>query len=262
MKRTIPFCRRPVIAIVQARMSSRRLKGKVLEDICGRPMLARIVERLSHSTLIDQIVVATSRDSSDEPIARWCAKEGVAIYRGELDDVLDRYYNASLTFGARTIVRITADCPLIDPEIVDTVVERFMDGMYDCAGTDSSYPDGLDTEVFTMLTLRRAWQHACWSSEREHVTPYIWKHPDRFRLLRISAPRRLGYLRWTVDEPRDLELVRKIYSSLEGKKKIFLMEDVLRLLEQRPELLKINSGIRRNEGYYRSLKEDRLVRSV
>ncbi len=262
MKTTVPFCRTPVVAIVQARMSSTRLRGKVLKDICGRPMLAWIVERLSHSRLIDQIVIATSTDPSDNPIAQWCKKEGVALYRGELEDVLDRYYQTALTYGVRTIVRITADCPLIDPQVVDRVITHFIEGMFDCAGTDDTYPDGLDTEVFTMLALRRAWQKARWSSEREHVTPYIWKHPEKFRLLRLSAPERLGHLRWTVDEPEDLELVRKIYSWFYGKKDVFLMEDVLKLLRHRPELMEINRGIQRNEGYQKSLKEDRLIRSV
>ncbi len=262
MNTEIPFCRTPVVAIVQARMSSRRLEGKVLKDICGSPMLAHVVGRLSYSGLIERIVVATSTDPSDEPIARWCEREGVALYRGELDDVLDRYYNAALAFGARTIVRITADCPLIDPQVVDGVIAHLIDGMYDCAGTDHTYPDGLDTEVFTMLALRKAWQHARWGSEREHVTPYMWKHPERFRLLRLPAPERLGHLRWTVDEPADLELVRRIYGWFQGKKDMFFMEDVLKLLRQRPELMEINRGIQRNEGYQRSLREDRLVRSV
>ncbi len=245
---------RPVVAIVQARMSSARLAGKVMRSICGRPMLWHVVNRLRSVPSLDAIVVATSTDRSDEVITRWCLHEGVKWYRGSLVDVLGRYRGAALEFGATTIVRITADCPMIDPLLVERAVEEFLrtPGL-DYLGLDGSYPDGLDTEVFSFKALERAFMEARLPSEREHVTPYIWKNREIFRVRSLSHHEDLSNLRWTVDDARDLEFVRRVYESFACPLRVFYMEEVLELLARRPELTALNSSTMRNEGYMRSI---------
>lgn len=250
-----------VTAIVQARMTSTRLPGKVLMEICSKPILALLVERLKSCKRIDRIVIATSVDATDDVIANWCKENSVDLFRGSLDDVLDRYYNAAITFGADTIVRITGDCPLIDPGVVDEVIGRFLRGGYDRVSSGEGYPDGLDTEVFSFEALRRAHAEAALWSEREHVTPYIWKHPEKFRLSSIGCEEDLSAMRWTVDDPADFLFVTKIFEALYTDKKIFYMDEILEFLKKNPELLKINAGTVRNEGYAKSLREDRQVNS-
>ena len=248
-----------VVAIVQARMTSTRLPGKVLMEICSRPMLALLVERLKACKGIDRIVVATSVDATDDVIERWCRDNSVDLFRGSLDDVLDRYYNAAITYGAETIVRITADCPLIDPILVDRVIEAFKAGGCVYAKSMGRFPDGLDTEVFSFEALKRAHAGATLLSEREHVTPYIWKNPEEFPVAKIDNDEDLSAMRWTVDDPADLVFVTKIFEALYTDGKVFYMDDILEFLKKNPELLKINSGTVRNEGYAKSLREDRPV---
>ncbi len=248
-----------VVAIVQARMTSSRLPGKVLMEICREPILHHVVARLKASRMITRIVVATSVDATDDTIGRWCDGNSIDVFRGSLDDVLDRYYNAAKAFGAKTIVRITADCPLLDPGVVDEVIGEFLSGAYDYASTGGRYPDGLDTEVFSFEALERAHAEAKLASEREHVTPYIWKHPGEFRLSSIRCEEDLSHMRWTVDDPEDFLFVTKVYEGLYGDKKVFDMNDILAFLKKRPELSEINSGTLRNEGYAKSLREDFIV---
>jgi spore coat polysaccharide biosynthesis protein SpsF len=248
-----------VVAIVQARMTSTRLPGKVLMEICSRPMLALLVERLKACKGIDRIVVATSVDATDDVIEGWCRDNSVDLFRGSLDDVLDRYYNAAITYGAETIVRITADCPLIDPILVDRVIEAFKGGGCAYAKSVGSFPDGLDTEVFSFEALNAAQAGARLLSEREHVTPYIWKRPEEFPVIKIENDEDLSAMRWTVDDPADLLFVTKIFEALYTEGKVFYMDEILEFLKKNPELLKINSGTVRNEGYAKSLREDRPV---
>ncbi len=246
----------PVVAIVQARMTSTRLPGKVLMEICAKPILALLVVRLKTSRRIDRIVVATSVDATDDVIAAWCELNSVDLFRGSMDDVLDRYYNAAVTYGAETIVRITADCPLIDPDVVDRVIEKFLSGGYDRVGSGEGYPDGLDTEVFSFEALKRAHAEARLLSEREHVTPYIWKHPDKFRLSSLGCDEDFSAMRWTVDDAADFTFVTKVFEALYTDGKVFYMNEILEFLKDNPELLKINAGTVRNEGYAKSLRED------
>ncbi len=249
--------RRPVVAIVQARMSSTRLPGKVMREICGRPMLWHVINRLRYVRAIDEIVVATSTHSSDDIISRWCSSEGVASYRGALSDVLSRYHGAAKEHGARTVVRVTADCPMIDPILVERVVEEFLNAPdLDYMGLDGTFPDGLDTEVFTFHALDRAFKEAILPSEREHVTPHIWKNRQRFRVRSIPNIEDLSHMRWTVDDGRDLEFARKVFQSFACPLRVFYMEEILELIDRIPELLKINSSTIRNEGYLRSLAGD------
>ena len=250
---------RPVICIVQARTSSTRLPGKVLKEILGRPMIEHLFERLSYSALIDRSVLATSSDASDDPLADWAAARGIGCYRGDLDDVLGRYYQSALKFGAKTVLRVTGDCPLIDPALLDKLITSFSTAGVDIAGL-SRYPDGLDGEIFTLEALRRADGEARLASEREHVSPYMWKHPALFSHLSIESGDGLESMRWTVDDERDFELVCKVFEGLGGGGGIFHMDEIAGFLSSSPELLNINSGTERNEGYAKSLREDRVVK--
>ncbi|MCC6502377.1 MAG: glycosyltransferase family protein [Deltaproteobacteria bacterium] len=253
---------RPIVAIVQARMSSTRLPGKVMKGIAGRPMLWHVVNRLKAAKLIDEIVVATTTGCEDDIIEEWCSLNGTAFSRGSLDDVLDRYYQAALSFGAKTIVRITSDCPLIEPALVDRAIERFNKGGFSHVSVDSSFPDGLDAEVFSFEALEKAHKEAALASEREHVTPYIWKNPQLFSLGKIKSDVDLSSMRWTVDDERDLKFVTEIYEGIGAGERVFRMEEVLRFLRRRPNVLKINSSTMRNEGYAKSLRQDRVVKKA
>jgi len=245
-----------VVAVIQARMGSSRLPGKTMADIEGQPMLWHVVQRVKRASLVNQIVVATSKQSGDDPIAEFCRKEGIQCFRGSEDDVLDRYYHAARAQNADVVVRVTGDCPLIDPVVVDRVVESFIAGDYDYVSNTlvRTYPDGLDTEVFSFAALEEAWRQATRPSDREHVTPYL--HSPRFRKFSVKselplAPKRL---RWTVDQSEDLEFVRGVYHGLRQKQKSeFGMADVLEYLQERSELQNFNASITSNEGYYRSL---------
>jgi spore coat polysaccharide biosynthesis protein SpsF len=173
--------------------------------------------------------------------------------------VLDRYYQAAMSVQSEVVVRLTADCPLLDPTVIDKVVETFLTGQYDYVSNTLSptYPDGLDTEIFTFAALKQAWEQAELKSEREHVTSFIYKRPDQFRLGNVANETDLSHLRWTVDEPRDLELVQQIYAHFQAQS--FGMNDIINLLKTRPDLSQLNSDIIRNEGYLKSLQEDSVL---
>ena len=198
------------LALIQARMGSSRFPGKVLEDISRRPMLWHVVNRVRKARRVDRVVVATTDSVADGPIARFCELEGIACFRGNEQDVLDRFYQAAKANRADVVVRITADCPLIDPAVIDRVLERFERG--DCDYVSNvvryTYPDGLDTEVFSLAALERAWREAGKPSEREHVTPYL--RTDRFRTASVESetPVSPSQYRWTVDHPADLKFAR------------------------------------------------------
>ena len=247
----------PVVAIIQARMGSSRLPGKSLAEIEKRPMLWHVIQRVKRATLVDRVVVATSTAPADDAIEKMCLESGVPCHRGSENDVLDRYYHAALAEKAAQVVRITADCPLIDPEVIDQMVRRFQRGDLDYASNAMvrTYPDGLDTEVLSFSALERAWHEASRNSEREHVTPYL--RSGKFRIANVENALEFSHLycRWTVDEQEDLEFVRAVYGAFRGREN-FLMEDILQLLRDQPELEKLNSQIISNRGYYKSLFED------
>jgi len=235
-----------LVAIVQARMGSTRLPGKVLAAIEGKPMLERVVERARRVARFEEVVVATTVLPQDEPIVGLCRRIGVPVFRGSENDVLDRYCRASQTFAADAVVRITSDCPLIDPGESSRVVDAFLEQAPDFAANDLvlSYPDGLATEVMTAAALETAWREAKQPYERQHVAPYIYQHPDRFRLVNVAAPADYSHLRWTVDTQQDLNFVRAIYAHLGGGG-MFDWRQVVDLLASEPALLALNSGIRR-----------------
>jgi spore coat polysaccharide biosynthesis protein SpsF len=250
-----------MVAIIQARMASTRLPGKIMADLAGKPLLDHVVRRAQQARTLDLVAVATSDQPTDDVVARFCQEAGIPCFRGSEDDVLDRYYQAAKHFQAHVIVRLTADCPLLDPAVIDKVVQAFHAGDYDYVSNtlEPTYPDGLDTEVFRGSALEWAWREARLKSEREHVTPYIWKQPALFRLANVKHDQNLFGLRWTVDEPEDLEFVRRVYHYL-GSTPSFGMAEIIALLREHPEISDVNAGFDRNEGYAKSLREDALIK--
>ncbi|MFH1700240.1 MAG: glycosyltransferase family protein [Candidatus Zixiibacteriota bacterium] len=247
-----------VVAILQARMSSSRLPGKVLRPIMGRPMLEYHLGRLSRSCKIDKLIVATSDQKDDSPICDLCDNLGVDFYRGSLNDVLDRFYRASLEFPSDIIVRLTGDCPLADPKIIDHGIKRFINSDFDYLSNtvERTFPIGLDFEIFYSHHLKKAGENAVLPSEREHVTPYFHNHPEIFSIGQFSNDIDLSHHRWTVDEPQDFEFVLKVFESLYPDNPAFTTNDVLRLLERRPELMSLNYDIIHGVGYEKSIRED------
>ena len=242
-----------IAAIIQARMGSTRLPGKSLADLAGKPMALRVVERVRRSRLANLTALATTTDAADDPLASAAADWGALCVRGHPTDVLDRYRQAAEVLDADVIARVTGDCPMLDPDVLDQVIERFLAGDCDYASNvlRYTYPDGLDVEVFSRAALERAWREAEKPSEREHVTPYLRLHPSFRRASVENAVDLSGrQLRWTVDDPADLTFARAVYRELGDD---FGMNDVLALLERRPELLTMNNASSSNEGYYRSL---------
>jgi len=242
---------RRTVAIIQGRMSSSRLPGKILMDIGGEPMLIRVVGRVRHAQSIDQVVVASTSDPSDDPVETLCKARGIPIYRGSLFDVLDRFYYAAALFKAETVVRVTADCPLIDPGEIDHVVNAFNEQHVDFAANrlpppwKRTFPIGLDAEVCKFEALERAWQEAREAHHREHVMPYLYETPGRFEVLVLDYPIDYGELRWTVDTQEDLEVVRLIYKHFSNRD-TFTWHDVLNLYEQQPELVNLNAHVSHN----------------
>jgi len=272
-----------IVAIIQARMSSSRLPGKVLLEIAGKPMLQRVIERTRRAATINRLVVATTEDAADNPIVEFCRANGVDYYRGSLHDVLDRYYQAARCSGAQVIVRITADCPLIDPALVDLTVNAFLgrippqphwltNGLlpatsptpdvnaarnetsfpFDFAANrlpppwGRTYPIGLDTEVCSFQALEIAWREAKEPHQREHVMPFFYDHQERFRILLVNYHEDYGALRWTVDTSEDLELVRQIYTHFAGRDGFTWLE-TLALFQRRPELAQINANVQHKD---------------
>ena len=245
-----------VLAILQARCSSHRLPNKVLKPLLGRAMVLREMERLTHSRYIDRLVFATSTDVSDDPLCALAKETGVNIYRGSLDDVLDRYYACAKEYGAEHIVRVTGDCPLIDWRVSDDVIARHLTEKNDYTRTTERFPDGLDTEIMTFDALEQAHREARLTSEREHVTLYFRNNPERCRIGSVDCAEDYGDFRWTVDEPCDFPFVEAVYEELYAKNKDFSMQDILSLLKEQPDLRTLNQGIVRNEGLLKSLAED------
>jgi spore coat polysaccharide biosynthesis protein SpsF len=249
-----------VVAVLQARSTSTRLPGKVLKPILGEPMLARQIERIRLSREIDRLIVATSEEASDDSLAQLCSRLNVPCFRGSLNDVLDRFFRAVEPLAPRYVVRLTGDCPLADPDVIDAAIRMCKDGHYDYVtnALHATYPDGLDVEVFTFASLAEAHREASLASQREHVTPFINRQPERFTIGELMNSEDLSALRWTVDEPEDFELVVRIYEELYPMNPAFRMNDVLALLERHPDWKTMNTTHQRNEGYEKSLAKDRV----
>jgi len=233
-----------IAAIIQARMGSTRLPGKVLMDLAGQTVLARVVRRLRRAMLIGEIVVATTNSAADHSIVRECQRLSIRVFRGEENDVLDRYYHAAQWISAEGIVRITSDCPLIDPEITDNTIRSFLECRPDYASNalQRTYPRGLDTEAMTWEALARAWREARLSYHRAHVTPYIYENPDRFDILAVKGGADHSSHRWTLDTAEDLAFIRAVYDRLDNDDS-FSWREVLALLGREPELVELNREV-------------------
>ena len=233
-----------VVTIIQARLGSSRLPGKVLLDIAGRPMLARVVARAIQATKVSHTVIATSTRDNDTPVAETARALGVEVFRGSEVDVLDRYYQAALAFGAAAVVRITADCPLIDASFIDTCVDTWLQegGDYVSNAVQPPYLRGLDVEVVSMAALANAWREAKESYHRAHVTAYIYQHPERFRCVFVPWDADYSAHRWTVDTEKDLALVRSVYARLADADH-FSWRDVLSILADEPTLMELNRSV-------------------
>jgi spore coat polysaccharide biosynthesis protein SpsF len=232
------------VCTIEARMTSSRLPGKVLAEAAGAPLLAHMVERLRRARRLDAIVVATTEDRSSDPIAALAADHGVGCFRGSEDDVLARVLGAARAYDAELIVETTGDCPLIDPAVVDLVVERFLAGGADyCSNTlERTYPRGLDVQAFPTAVLAEVDRLTQDPADREHVSLYIYEHPERYRLRSVTSGRpELGELRLTVDTPEDLALVRAIFDALQPA--AFGLEEVVALLAARPDLRALNAAV-------------------
>ncbi len=230
--------------MVQARMGSSRLPGKVLKDLAGESVLARVVQRLRRSSLISEVVVATSVSPGDEAVMREAERLKVRCFRGSEADVLDRFYHAARAFHADAVVRITSDCPLIDPAVTDQTVRAFLNEQPDYAsnGLERTYPRGLDTEAMTADALAHAWRKASEPYQREHVTPFLYEHPELFRVLSVTNDVDYSAHRWTLDTAEDLEFIRAVYNRF-GERGDFSWRDVLRLVEAEPALSELNSHV-------------------
>lgn len=232
------------VAVVQARVGSTRLPGKVLRDLGGATVLARVVRRVRRARRLDAVVVATTERSADDPLVAECEGLGVDVFRGSEDDVLARFCGAARAAGAEVVVRITADCPLIDPGVIDQVVAAFVAAAPDYASNTlvRTFPRGLDVEVMTRASLERAAREATEAYQRVHVTPYLYQHPELFRLLPVTGEVDASHLRWTVDTAEDLALVRALYARLDNDD-AFDWRRALRVVEDAPELADLNRGV-------------------
>jgi spore coat polysaccharide biosynthesis protein SpsF (cytidylyltransferase family)/RimJ/RimL family protein N-acetyltransferase len=242
-------------AIIQARMGSTRLPGKVMLNILGKPVLWRVINRVSKARLINGLIVATTVNTEDDIIAEFCKSNDVLVFRGSENDVLDRYYQCAKEYDIKDIVRITSDCPLHDPNVIDLVVDEYLIGDYDYVTNTIEYtfPDGLDVEVFSFSALEEAWKNAKLPSEREHVTPYIRKK-EEFKKKNVYSSKKYLPYRLTLDYPEDYQFIKKIYEGI--GKEMFYPDDIVKFLEKNPELLRINQHIKMNEGYSKSLEAD------
>ncbi len=251
------------IAIFQVRTASTRLPNKCLLRIFGKTVLEHIIRRIQFAKRLDGICVATTDLASDDIVERICNKNHVLVFRGSETDVLDRFYHAAKVSNADVICRVTADDALKDPGLLDTMMRFFEENTYEYVSNtiEPTYPDGLDLEIMTFSALAKAWENARLPSEREHVTPYIWKHPEIFRLYNFRQGTDLSALRWTLDRPEDWVFVQQVYDYLYSEADVFLMDDVLKLLEKYPRLKMFNQDIVRNEGYMKSLAKEEGVSS-
>jgi len=249
------------MAFVQARTSSTRFPGKVLKSILGKAMLALEIERARACQTIDRVVIVTSVLPEDQQIVELGKRIGVDVFCGSLENVLDRFYQAALKFKPDHIVRLTGDCPLIDAHVVDDMVRLYLEKNCDY-GTNCmppTYPDGLDAEIFSFKVLQDAWEEASLPSHLEHISLFFEEQPWRFKIENLACSRDLSTLRWTVDEPEDFEFVRTVFENLYRDNPLFCMDDILNLMEKKPELALMNKRFMRNEGLVNSKEKDKAV---
>lgn len=250
------------LAIIQARCGSSRLPSKVLKELCGKPVLERVIERVKKSRNVDEVVVATTLNKEDVPIVQLVSNMGIRVFAGSSSDVLDRYYQAAKLIQPEYVIRITADCPVFDAKLLDDAIEKLKPETDYMAALSETLADGLDLEIIRFHVLKQAWAEASLASEREHVTMYIKNHKELFRIQDYESP--LGNLhdeRWTVDEPEDYLFIKNIYEYFQSMgKEDFDSRDILGYLNENPQIRDINRGFIRNEGLLISLKNDKYVK--
>ena len=253
-----------IIAIAQCRMGSKRLPGKVLAEVAGKPMLWHIVDRLRRSRLVDEVVIATSSTAENLPIVRMAEESGMPYYAGSEADLMDRFYWAGLKFSADAVVRITADCPLVDPRIVDKVVGCFLENrpryeyVSNCRPA-ASYPHGLDVEVISFGLIERLWNETKDPFRREWFTTNIFENPQKYPQFCLKSEKDLSHIRLTVDYPEDLELVRYVFGKLYSENSCFYLEDILKLFSEDPSVFEINAKYKKDEAYAAELKKRGIV---
>lgn len=237
------------VAIIQVRMGSTRLPGKVLKKLNGISVLECLCDQLNYSRLLNDKIIATTSNSGDDVIVNFCESKGIKCFRGSVNDVLDRYHKCAKKFSINTIIRITSDCPLMDPQVVDDVIDFYLKNSYDYVNNfyKRTYPYGNDVEIFSLKVLEKVWEKATKPFEREHVTPYIYNNPDEFSLGWIENKENLSEFHWTVDRKEDLIFVQKIFKKI--SKRPILMKDIIDVIKDDPSLLEINKNTNPNEGY-------------
>jgi len=255
-----------VVIIVQARMTSSRLPGKVMMPILGKSLLARMIERLRMIRHRATILIATTDDPADDVIVKEAELLKITYFRGSMDNVLDRHYQAALTVGADVVLKIPSDCPLIDPEVVDHVLSYFFANRnkYDYVGNlhPATYPDGNDVEIMTMACLEAAWKEAQRPLELEHTTPYIWENPDLFRIGNVAWETGLDYSmshRFTIDYPEDYDFIKRVFEELYRTNDGFGVADILKLLQAKPEIYDINAAYAGVNWYRHHLDELKTI---
>jgi len=246
-----------VTAIIQARMTSTRLPGKVMKEVLGRPLLSYQIERLRFSKRIDDIIIATTTNKEDDPIVKFASKEGLKSYRGSEDDVLDRYYQTAKKYGVENILRLTGDCPLLDPIICDHSIDTYISGGGKFVHTGPTFAEGVDCEIFHYKYLKDAWKNAKKKSEREHCTLYFHNHPEKFDKVTLVKDTDDSRYRYAVDNPEDFLVVKAIVEHFykDGNPN-FSTDDIKRFLDANNDIFRLNVNIIRNEGLKKSLRED------
>ncbi|ALW86655.1 acylneuraminate cytidylyltransferase [Hymenobacter sedentarius] len=255
-----------IVTVVQARMGSSRLPGKVLLPLAGQPLLARMVARVQRAQLAGTVVVATTTEATDDAVAECCATHGLACFRGDALDLLDRHYQAARHYGADVVLKIPSDCPLIDPAIIDEVVGFYLhfSDRYDFVSNlhPATFPDGNDVEVMPFAALETAWREAQRPLEREHTTPFFWENPDRFRVGNVAWDTGQDFSmthRWTIDYPEDYAFISAVYDALYPTIPAFGLDDILNLISKRPEIAQLNAHLAGVNWYRNHLDELKTV---
>ena len=253
---TQPDEQKKITAVLQGRMGSTRLPGKVMLPLHGKPMIQCVFDRLSRCECIDEIIIATSVLSEDDIVAGHFTSQGIKVFRGSPGDPLDRYYNAANHYQIKHVMRAMADCPFIDPNLIDQVAELYFSGEYDFCHLIGEFPSGLDTTIFNYDCLKKAWNEANKKSEREHITSYITNNPNLFKIGTHEPLQGLYHHRWVVDHPKDYEFAKAVYDGLKRHGNEFGWKDIVQFIERRSEIFDLNSNIKRDEGYLKSLAQD------
>ena len=248
-----------ILSIIQARTDSSRLSNKVFADISGKPLIERVVDRIKQSQYIDNIIIATSVSDLDISILKWCNENKILCYRGSENNVLERFYKCAEIYRGDIILRITADDPFKDPDIIDYAIKLLLEEGFDYVSNTitPTFPEVIDVEVFTFSALKKAFYAAKLPSEKEHVTPYIWKNKKLFSIHNFENIENLSKHRWTIDYSEDLDFARAVYNFFKDKKGVFSMQEILSLLKQYPELNNMQKKVLRNEGYIKSINKEK-----